>query len=299
MRSAQPVLSACPSCRVEAALLELFDPEQRVGVALESACRLCGYRTELGEVRDPGARFGSVFEVMAALDRWAEEEREEDVRSFTAHNFQGLTPEQVAERILAGQPVETGFDVIAWLFPGAAMAAGAGREEKPRAVPDRPPGMRLVLEKGSEPGRPPVPIQPPTPIIRHTRSADPDALRPPPPVDPLAPARALVSVMMADGAAAPAERRAVERLLKAGGHPAIPEEAWRVYRPLEVGAPADPAQIVAGMRQVAMSDGVVDGSELRVIREYARAWQVPFDERAMPRGGAFEEIRRSIMEWLS
>lgn len=303
MRSAQPVLSACPSCKVEAALLELFDPEQRVGVALESQCRLCGYQAELGEVKQPGAQFGSVFEVMAALDRWAEEDREEDVRAFTIHNFQGMTPEQVADRILAGLPVETGFDVIAWLFPSSAMAMGAGERREPRPPePERPPGMRPALQKLSlqkpDPGEP-APIRPQDLRIRHTRSADADAPPPPTAIDPLAPARALVSVMMADGQPHPAERRAVEALLKAGEHPALPEAEWRVYRPQEAGNPKDAAAIVAGMRRVAMSDGVVDGSEVRVIREYARAWQIPFDARTMPRGGTFEEIRRAIMDWLS
>ena len=89
--------------------------------------------------------------------------------------------------------------------------------------------------------------------------------------------------------------------LNHSGHRAaqLPEAEWRVYRPQEAGNPKDAAAIVAGMRRVAMSDGVVDGSEVRVIREYARAWQIPFDARTMPRGGTFEEIRRAIMDWLS
>lgn len=254
-----------------------------MGVALEARCRLCLYSAELGEVSHPGLHFESIFEVMAALDRWAQEEGEDDVRVFSSTNFQGLSPEQVAERILAGRTIETGFDAIAWLFPNAGAGAAIERPTPP------PPGMRPTT---------PRILAPSAPVIRHTRSADPDAPAPPPPPDPLAAARALVSVMMADGHIHPAEQKAVQRYLLQNELPELPQTDWRVYRPQEAGNPKDAASILAAMRKVAMSDGVVDGSELRVLKEYARAWQVPFDAHSLPKGGTFEEIRRTLHAWL-
>lgn len=276
--------------------MELYDTGQQVGAALEARCRLCSYYAELGEEREQGARFESVFEVMAALDRWAEQDGEEDVRTFTAANFQGLAPEQVAERILAGLPVETGFDVIAWFFPnagvGAVATAAEGTEEAaalrpPRASQQPAPGVGL--EKKS--------IAPMNFPIRMTRTADPERSLGPPPADPMADGCALVAVVMADGVVTPAERKLLERLSQELEAPLPPEGSWRVWRPQELGIPRDPPVLLKAMRRLAMADGDVDGSEVRVIREYARAWQLPFDEHSLPRGGTLSELRRTLATW--
>lgn len=294
--SIQQVLAPCPSCKVEGALVELYDTGQQVGAALEARCRMCSYYAELGEEREAGARFESVFEVMAALDRWSEQDGEEDVRTFTAANFQGLAPEQVAERILAGLPVETGFDVIAWFFPnagaGAVAATAEGTEEAVAARPPRAsqqPPLGVSLERKS--------IAPMNFPIRMTRTADPERSLGPPPADPMADGCALVAVVMADGVVTPAERKLLERLSQELEAPLPPEGSWRVWRPQELGIPRDPPALLKAMRRLAMADGDVDGSEVRVIREYARAWQLPFDERSLPRGGTFSELRRTLATW--
>ena len=66
MRASQ-VLSECPCCRVECALVELIDPSERVPVPIEGRCRLCGYRTDLGDVTHVGHRFAAPEDVVAAL----------------------------------------------------------------------------------------------------------------------------------------------------------------------------------------------------------------------------------------
>ena len=55
-----------------------------------------------------------------------------------------------------------------------------------------------------------------------------------------------------------------------------PEEV-RGWRPNEIDPPAtlqDREKVLEEMFQIALSDGQLDESELRVIREYARAWGV-------------------------
>jgi uncharacterized membrane protein YebE (DUF533 family) len=108
---------------------------------------------------------------------------------------------------------------------------------------------------------------------------------------------ALVAVVMADGVVTPAERKLLELLSKQLGAPLPPESSWRVWRPQELGIPRDPPALLKAMRRLAMADGDVDGSEVRVIREYARAWQLPFDERSLPRGGTLSELRRTLATW--
>src|SRR4051812_4277096 len=90
MRTYQ-VLSDCPRCRVEAALVELM--EARVSVPITGRCRLCGYATDLGDVVAIGQSFGDPDEVIDALERWAVEDGEPDVAVFALANFNGATPD--------------------------------------------------------------------------------------------------------------------------------------------------------------------------------------------------------------
>jgi hypothetical protein len=296
MQSIHQVLSDCPACHVEAALVELYDPQQRVGVALEARCRLCGYEAEYGELRREGDRFTSVFEVMEALNRWSGEDGEEDVRQFTAANFQGLTPEQVAERVIAGLTVETGFDVIAWLFPNAGAMATEAAPRREEAVPRREDAQRWQMRPPER--KPGAVISPTINRIRHTPTMSADLPVSPVELHPDAEGKALISVMMADGIAHPSERRWIEAYLRKSNQEMPPESEWRVWRPPETGFVKDPVAVVEAMRRVAMANGEIDGSEVRVIREYARAWQVPFSPKSLPRGGMLQEIRSALWGWF-
>lgn len=167
-RQLAELLTDCPDCHVEGALVE------QVGAIHVATCRMCGYRLEAGEVMARGRRFRTKEDVVDALTAWSTAEGHADVESFLRLNFLDATRTQVIDRILDGQPVGTSFDVLAWLLPG--FGAGAAS-----------------LGVSPQSGVPPQAVEPPLP--------------PPPPDDPRAEALALLSVAMADGVITPAEAR--------------------------------------------------------------------------------------------
>lgn len=301
MRGPTQVLSDCPHCRVESALVELFDPSERVGVAIEGECRLCGYARELGEVVRFGQPFASADEVIEALARWAEEDGEADVHVFAVANFNGRDPDGIARAVLAGERVDTGFDVIAWLFPATQGSGRRGEDAEARPAPRFGPATRSAGGLG-----------------RAMRSADglggsrgPPRASPPPQEEPneaphtgtdarsrgAAPhtvARALASVMLADGRIRPVERRFLDEAVRRLGGAPLEERDLRVWRPTELGPVGDPAALIAAMRALALCDREADGSELRVLREFARAWQVPLPADPLPKPGAMAELGRAL-----
>jgi uncharacterized tellurite resistance protein B-like protein len=93
-------------------------------------------------------------------------------------------------------------------------------------------------------------------------------------------------MMLADGQIKPSENRFIESWLTAHKLPLPPKDEWRIWRPLELAPPPDAAATLAAMLQTALADSDLDASEVRVLREYARAWQVPLEERKLaPRRG--------------
>lgn len=262
MRAAE-LLSECPRCRVEGALVELVDLSGPDGVTLSGACRLCAYAVEAGDVTHLGEPFVHGDDVLAALGRWAAAEGEVDVAAFVAANFLGARPGDVAAAVLAGQGVATSFDVIGRLFPGMGGGRAAQRGEAPR------------LGEGA-----PVPTAAPEPA--------------PAAADPRDVTRALTSVAMADGVLRAAERAAVTRLCARLGAPAPIDADWHVWRPNELGAPDDAAALFSAMREVALCDGEADPSEARVLREYARAWGLPAAKARLPKPGALAAFGRAV-----
>ncbi len=242
---------------------------------LHSRCRLCGEQNEDGEriaegidLRDPAA-------VRAAFARWAAEDGEPDLDAFARANFGGITAAEVVEAILAGESVDTGFDVVAWLFGGI----GSGVVSASHTL-------------GAQAAR----------VAAVTRSADgvgdrfPDAAAADVLVrfDPRDVTRALLSAMLADGTATDAERRAIEaEALRLGGA-AVTADDLHVWRPQELGPVRDPGAVLASMIRVATSDGTIDASGRRVLREYARAWGVPLDESALPAADVVEGAMRIV-----
>lgn len=269
MRGVTQVLADCPRCKVESALVELIDPSERLGVAIEGNCRLCGYATELGEVTAFGLPFVDEEEVVDALRRWAREEHEPDVQVFTLANFNGRDPHTVARMILAGQRVDTGFDVIAWLFPGMQ---GGGH--------DAPEARTPVMAPRAAPP-PSVPEPEPAPTL-----------------DPHDVGRALASVMLADGKIRDGERRFLDDALRRLGAPPLAESDLRVWRPNELGPVAEPEKLLRAMRALALCDHEADGSERRLLEEYARAWRVTLPGELLPRTGAMAELGRALRALL-
>lgn len=248
------VLSPCPSCRVESALVELVELTATGSAVFEGRCRMCGRWERQGSLVDPGIPFREAVQVEAALARWAEREGEPDLDAFIASGFGGLDRAALCEALLAGRPVETTFDVIAWLFPG--MAGGGARSE-PLVTPD-PPAAQT-----SPPAAAPLRLSPPPP---HSGPADSmqTALC------------ALVTVMLADGAIRPGERAFVEGFAERAGLPRPTE--LRAWRPTELRPPARPALVLGAMIDLALIDRERDGTELQVIREFARQWGEPIEQ---------------------
>jgi tellurite resistance protein len=283
------VLGDCRYCRVEAAVIELFDPAHpacHFGVPAEVWCRLCAWREvadgqdfvprfPLGSGRCPAcarplpeaARDGgpcpacgcapAVRRVAEPLDlrdpvraaealaRWAAAEGESDPAVFCRANLGGDLDATVA-RLVAGAPVPTTFDVIAFLFP-SGEAQGRGGSQ--RSVVDRAPEIAVPTERTARP------------VVEDLRAA----------------ARVLVSVMVADGELRAGERQFVERFLQTEGLPPFETDDLRVWRPGEVAGlpPAMRDKVLEAAIALAHLDRMRDGSEWKVIESYARAWGVP------------------------
>ncbi|MFK7926906.1 MAG: hypothetical protein AB8H79_01865 [Myxococcota bacterium] len=290
------VLSTCPHCLVEAAVVQVMDPSHPVthlGRPSEQACRLCGWATRArdepfhpkrppGEGRCPNcqahlskaAREGNgicgncsftprIRETRApvrirdpqiateALKRWAEAEGDTSVESFCESNL-GADLESIVAKLVARQPIETNFDVIAWLFPGggggsAANSAGAVQTTPKTRDTDsirRSPGPRKKAKRVS---------------------------------DPRVPARVLISVMAADGELRPGERQFIDRYLASQGLPNLDTDDLRIWRPHELTAPPNPDEVRMLMEacvHLVHLDRERDGTEWKVVRAFANAWGV-------------------------
>ena len=272
MSGAIQVLSDCPHCRVESALIELVDPPSRVHLA---RCRLCGLELSEGAELRAGARFGSSEEVRLALGVWAVEEGEE-LGVFVSANFAAGTVDAVCAEVLGGQPVRTSFDVVAWLFKNrVAGAVALGAPTATRAE------SGAVAQRSGDGGGPPV-TPPESGSLRHEFGGVAAPSRAPPERDPRATTLALIATALADGRVAPEERALVDKLCASLGAPLPQPEDWRAWRPNEVGVPPDPVATVEGMRRVALADRIADLGEERVIREFARTWRVPLPDPVLP-----------------
>jgi len=262
------VLCDCPHCRVESAMVELVDAIARMHHA---RCRMCGLELSSGTILAAGRAFADAAAVEQALAAWAHEEGE-PVDGFVAANFSGLNAGQVADAVLVGQRVRTSFDVVAWLFRSrTAGAVALGAPGRP-ASPDGAGGGATATPGVAADDAPAGPaVRPPPERV---------AQRPPP--DPRVVTRALVATALADGRVEPAERTVLDKLCARLEAPLPTEDDWRAWRPLELGAPPDPAATVQAMIVLALADKIPDLGEERVIREFARAWRVPLPDPVLP-----------------
>lgn len=258
-------------------MVQLVDADGTIPVPLHSRCRLCGEHAELGVRTGEGIDPRDAVAVRAALVRWASEDGEPDVDAFARANFGGRPADDVVADIVAGRSVDTAFDVVAWLFGGAGSGV-----------------VSAAQTLGAQDAR----------IAAFTRSADGVSDRLPARgtadgrFDPRDITRALLSAMLADGAATEAERRSIEEeAVRLGGAP-VRQEDLHVWRPQELGPVRDPAPVLASMVRVATSDGTIDASGRRVLREYARAWGVRLDEDALPSADVVEGAMRLVARLL-
>jgi hypothetical protein len=256
------VLVDCPACRVEGARVEVVAGE----VAEESRCRLCGEQTREGRVTRPADSRDTPAKAEALLRRWAVEEADPDVDAFVRANFGAELP-VVCAKLVAGERVETSLEVVAWLFGGRGAFAGVS------AV-----GARLRAED-----------EPTDAVELAAPEAGPRAGP-----DPLDVTRALAAARMVDGRDPPEAALAFEEARIALGAPELPAGQLRVWRPNEVGSVRDPAQTLAWMRRIALADGQVDPSELRLLRAYARAWRVDLEAVSLDERPWWQHLREIV-----
>lgn len=277
-------LADCDACLVESAVVELISPRGGVGVVLERRCRLCLREHREGALTHPGEGLrGDAEAARRALERWARADGDDDAERFVLAHFGGLALAGAAERLARGEPVETSFDAIAWLFPGVSAVGGGGGGGGGATPRVAPLDAKDTLETG-----------PPKFVTGEPQITWPDVRRARPSVPPVAipvthesiprhlqplrvSARALASVMLADGEADARDRAFIDRTLAGWGHPPIEPSDLAVWRPHDLGWPHDPGAVVEAMCRLAYVDGQRDATEWRVVREFARSWGVSLD----------------------
>jgi len=287
----------CPSCRVEGARVESWDmedPSCRLGVPSVVRCSLCRH-SAAGRVRahdqyadasnpspgdgcpacgsalDDGIReanrcpfcgahalledklpalsFTDVTELSNGLDAWAREEGLGSARDLLEAYFVLSSPADVYSAISRGERVETTFDVADYLFSGGG-AGGAATAE--------PSVMRVEEES------PPSTLRPPPESIRKVGGPREELL-------------AIASVAAADGEASADDQQFLLRAAQKRRIPPLAAEDIRVWRPNEIDPPAtlvDRERVIEEMFQMSVCDGQLDDSELRVIKDFARAWGI-------------------------
>lgn len=297
METGLQVLYDCPNCRVEGALIELI-----VSGGSAGRCRLCGHETTNGVVLTAGRTFRAGGEVRAALAVWAAEDGEAEVEQFVRANFTGRDVEGVVRAVLAGERVETGFDVVAWLFrdrSSGQVAMGGRGPAGGKAVEasDESPASGPPTRAEDGPGGPYS--QTPLHATRSQITGDvPGQLGTD--LDPksLAITRALCSVALADGVVESVERAAIDQAVAKLGAPPPTEEDWRVWRPADLVRPENPERVIEAMRHVALSNQLPDPSESRVIREFARYWLVKVGDNPLPPVTFMQKFVKSWEGWF-
>jgi hypothetical protein len=282
----------CPFCNVEGTRVETWDAAAascRLGVPESVRCRLCGHAAAgmvpgLGSVApgdgcpgcgtslDDAARAGGrcafcgtgavlsdvnagtplrdVAALERALLRWALEEGLASAAELLDAYFDVRTAAEMFVALARGERIETTFDVSDYLFSGggAGGAAAAG-----------PAVMREPDEEAPSTERVPQPAS-----LRKVGGPREELL-------------ALASVAAADGEAGPDDQAVLLRAAEKRGIAPLAAEDIHVWRPNEIDPPptlVDRERVLEEMFQMGWSDGQLDDSELRVIREYARAWGI-------------------------
>jgi tellurite resistance protein len=281
----------CPSCRVEGARVESWDlefPSCRLGVPNVVRCSLCRQSAEgrvpqlanpspgdgcpaCGSALDDASRdanrcpfcgahalleekmaaftFANANELSNGLDAWAREEGLGSARDLLDAYFVLTSPADVYASMTRGERVETTFDVADYLFSGGGAGGAAAAE----------PAVMRVEEEA-----PPSTLRPPPQSIRKVGGPREELL-------------AIASVAAADGEASADDQQILLRAAQKRGVPPLSPEDIRVWRPNEIDPPAtlvDRERVIEEMFQMSVCDGQLDDSELRVIKDFARAWGI-------------------------
>lgn len=281
----------CPECRVEGARIEIWDNEAascRLGIAQSTRCHLCRHETyayvegvdrpfpgggcpgcgatlpdeardahrcpfcgkaAVVEEKEPSWTIADEAELETALEMWARREGFAHAKDLLEAYFVLQSPAEIMAAMKRGERIETTFDVADYLFSSGG-AAGGGSEA-------------VVVMRDEEESPSTLRMNPPR-SVRRVGGAREELL-------------ALASVAAADGEASYDDEQVLLRAAKKRNLPPLGPEDIRVWRPNEIDPPptlVDRERVLEEMLQMAWSDGQLDPSELRVVRDYARAWGI-------------------------
>lgn len=225
----------CSTCSFEGARVESWDSDSVV----EARCHVCA------DGHPPRSR----DEALAALERWARAEGLRDARELVEVYFVLPNLDAVLDAYSRGEPIETTFDVADFLFSGGAGGTG---------------GEAAVMRTEDEDKAPITMRLPPPPSIQRYGTAYDELL-------------AIAAVAAADGEAGVDDIAFLERAASKRQVPPLSPDVIHVRRPTEIDPPPtlnDRERVLEEMFQMAMSDGQMDESELRVIRGFSRAWGI-------------------------
>ena len=279
-------LADCSACRVQGAVIEMHDGAEEGG-PLSSRCRMCGREETQGRETTPARRLATVADVEEALVCFAHEEGFASARELVESAFVLGDVALVHAALILGEPVETSFDVMGFLFSHLGGAV-PGRDDLGAAIA---PAAALADERG--------------PVARLSALER----RAPSPRNALL---ALASAALADGELVDAERELLDAATRDRGVAPLAPDELRVHRPDEVGpvgALLDRERMLEHMVAMAFCDvpagGDVDASEVRVLRVFARAWGVDparvegwLREREAAGLGPFARVKRTLARHL-
>jgi hypothetical protein len=242
-------LADCPICRVQGAVVETWD-SQVPGTAIAARCRMCAREMEAGHETKPPMNLARLADVDAALSRWAKEEGFTSTAEFAQSAFVAGSLADVHAALILGDPVETSFDVMGFLF--SHMGGGSPGVDASEPAPSQ---SKALVRK---------PAEALAALGERT-------------FDPRNELLALAAAAAADGVVVDVERRFLDRYAADRGLDRLRADELRVYRADEVGpvgALLDRERVLERMVECAFVDGELDESEARVIKGYARAWGV-------------------------
>lgn len=280
----------CPSCSIEGARIETWETEAsccRLGVPEIVRCRFCGHTAEGRVVSTSNVDFGvgcpgcgaelddtirdacrcpycgahavletlhtprtlgSLTEVEVALDAWGREEGLASSRELIDTYFSLPSAAEIVLAMQRGEPIETTFDVADYLFSGGGAGGATAGEPVIMRERDAPATVRRSMPHSIHP----------------VGGAREELL-------------AIASVAAADGEASIDDQAVLARAAQKRGLTPLAPEDIRVWRPNEIGPPAtllDRERVLQEMFQMGWADGQMDESELRVIRDFSRAWGI-------------------------
>jgi len=275
MSSAFQTLEECPNCLIEAVLVETYDPSQDSEDPITRSCPFCGFHEDKGILLNKGTQWSSAEHAATCLTQWAAAEGESNPEHFCEHNLGGLSLEATAQKLISKQPISSSFDLLQYLFSGMFHA------------PANTPDLYISDDNNADNSS----------VQNHGSSKNPTPKNQDIPIA----ARALASIMLADGQVLDIERRVLDDYLKKSGASLLEDTDIQSWLPIDLPIPENPEQLLIAMMEVAFADEELDETEWRLIREYGRHWSCDLKKleaerkrRELPRQSRRTRIWRAL-----